>query len=50
MTAGPWKDRAEFEAWWRENVTEFNRLSVDDPEEWERVAKLVEQFQRENPQ
>jgi hypothetical protein len=50
MTVGPWKDRAAFEKWWRENVTEFNRLSVTDPDEWERVAKLVEKFQRENPQ
>lgn len=49
MNAGPWKDRAEFEAWWRANVTELNRLSVTDPVEWERVAKAVEKFQKENP-
>jgi hypothetical protein len=46
MTAGPWKDRAEFDAWWRQNVIAFNRLSVTDPREWERIAKQVEQFQR----
>lgn len=50
MTAGPWKDRAEFEEWWHENVTAFNRLSTADPAEWERVAKLVEKFQKDNPQ
>jgi hypothetical protein len=46
MTAGPWKDRAAFDAWWRQNVIAFNRLSVTDPREWERIAKQVEQFQR----
>lgn len=50
MIAGPWPARADFERWWRENVTEFNRLSVTDPKEWSRVASLVEKFQRENPQ
>lgn len=50
MNAGPWSTREEFEAWWRENVTAFNRLSVTDPEEWERVAKKVEEFQRVNKQ
>lgn len=46
MTAGPWSSRAEFEAWWRQNVIAFNRLSVTDPREWERIAKAVEEFQR----
>ena len=46
MTAGPWKDRVEFEAWWRQNVIAFNRLAVTDPREWERIAKHVEEFQR----
>lgn len=45
MTVPAWKDRADFEAWWRANVIAFNRLSVDDPDEWERVARAVETFQ-----
>ncbi len=50
MTAGPWESRAAFESWWRENVTAFNRLAVTDREEWERIARQVEDFQRKNPQ
>ena len=50
MKAGPWATREEFETWWRENVIAFNRLSVTDPEEWERVAKAVEAFQQKHPQ
>ncbi len=46
MNAGPWKDRAAFERWWRQNVIAFNRLAVTDPREWERIAKHVEEFQR----
>lgn len=49
MTPGPWKDRAAFEIWWRQNVIAFNRLSVSDPREWERVAKAIEKFNQENP-
>lgn len=45
MTAGPWHSIAAFEAWWRANVIAFNRLSVTDPLEWERVAAKVEAFQ-----
>jgi len=48
MTAGPWATRAAFEAWWLANVVALNRLSVTDPEEWERVAAAVAAFQREN--
>jgi hypothetical protein len=44
MTAGPWSSRAEFEAWWRQNVIAFNRLAVTDPREWERIAKAIEEF------
>lgn len=44
MTAGPWKDRAEFETWWAANVIAFNRLSVTDPDAWERIAKAIEEF------
>ena len=59
MNAGPWKSRADFEAWWKANVGAFNRLAatarirgdvVQYPQEWERVAAAVEKFQRENPQ
>ena len=49
MNVPAWKDRAEFEAWWRGNVVAFNRLSVTDPQEWERVARLVENFQQRTP-
>ena len=48
MKAGPWSSRADFEAWWRENVVALNRLSVTDYEEWVRVSAAVETFQREN--
>jgi len=44
MIAGPWKDRAEFEAWWAANVIAFNRLAVADPRAWERVAQAIEMF------
>ncbi len=50
MIAGPWKSRAEFESWWKVNVVEFNRLAVRDPQEWRRVAAIVDKFQQENPQ
>lgn len=49
MTQGPWKDRAEFEAWWKKNSIAHNRLAVTDPKEWERVAKAIEKFNQENP-
>lgn len=49
MTLGPWKDRAEYEQWWRQNVVAFNRLAVTDPEEWERVVQAIEKFNTENP-
>ena len=48
MTTPAWKSRAEFEAWWKANVREFNRLAVTDVQEWERVAKKVEAFQTAN--
>ena len=44
LTPGPWSSRAEFEAWWRQNVIAFNRLSVTDPDAWERIAKAIEEF------
>jgi hypothetical protein len=44
MTAGPWKDRDDFEAWWKLNVRALNRLAVSDPEEWERVTRKIELF------
>jgi hypothetical protein len=49
MIAGPWKDRAEFEAWWQANVIALNRLSVTDPREYERVAQAIEKFNAEHP-
>lgn len=49
MNAGPWKDRADFERWWAANVIAFNRLSVTDPREWERIAQVIEKFNKENP-
>lgn len=49
MTPGPWKDRADFERWWAANVIAFNRLSVTDPREWERIAQVIEKFNKENP-
>lgn len=45
MIAGPWASRADFEKWWAANVVAFNRLSVTDPREWERVARVIEAFQ-----
>lgn len=48
MNAGPWKDQAEFKAWWREHGRAYRRLSVDDPREWERIACIIEAFQREH--
>lgn len=49
MIAGPWKDRAEFDAWWAAHVIELNRLSVDDPREFERIVQVIEKFNAENP-
>lgn len=49
MTAGPWKDRAEFDVWWRTNVIALNRLSVTDPREYERVVQVIDKFNAENP-
>ena len=46
MNAGPWKGRAELDAWWRERGRAYRRLSVDDPGEWERIACIIEEFQR----
>jgi hypothetical protein len=49
MTAGPWKDREDWERWWRQNSITHNRLAVTDPAEWERITQAIEKFQRENP-
>ena len=49
MKAGPWKDRAAFNKWWMKNSRAHNRLAVTNPDEWERVAKIIEKFQMENP-
>ena len=45
MNVPEWKDKDEFRSWWTAYVIAFNRLSVTDPEEWERIAKKVEAFQ-----
>ena len=44
--AGPWKDRAEFNAWWMRNSMAHNRLAVTDPAEWERITQAIEKFNR----
>jgi hypothetical protein len=36
------KCAADFESWWREHVTEINRLSAYHPREYDRIAKAVE--------
>ena len=45
MTAPDWKDRAEFEQWWKAHGAEFRALSVKDPPAWERIAQKIEAFQ-----
>ena len=49
MIAGPWKDRAEFDAWWRDNVIALNRLSVTDPREYGRIVQIIEKFNADHP-
>lgn len=57
MNVPAWKDRAEFEAWWRDHGDEFRRLAVRTPPqgtkitdpEWLRVAALIEAFQAQHP-
>lgn len=44
MKAGPWKTWDEHRAWWAENVLELNRLSVTDPDQWERITIQIEAF------
>lgn len=46
LPIGQWKDRAEFEAWWSQNVIAFNRLAVTDPAAWERITQDIEKFHR----
>lgn len=48
LTPGPWRNRAEFEAWWMRNSMAHNRLAVTDPAEWERIAKAIEKFREED--
>jgi hypothetical protein len=50
VITGPWKDREEFETWWKAHVIAINRLSVVDPPEWQRVCRAIEQFNTEHPQ
>ena len=58
MNVSAWKDRAEFEAWWKAHGAEFRRLSVATPPvdfetitdpEYLRVAALIEKFQADHP-
>lgn len=57
MNVPAWKDRAEFEAWWKAHGAEFRRLSVATPPsgelilntEYQRVAALIEAFQHRVP-
>lgn len=49
MTAGPWANRAEFEAWWRGNVIALNRLAVTHRREYERVCQAIEKFNTDHP-
>jgi hypothetical protein len=44
VIAGPWKDWDDHRKWWAENSIEINKLSVTDPEEWERVTRKIEAF------
>lgn len=37
---------AGFEAWWRSRVQTINRLAVDHPRQYERVAQAVERVPR----
>jgi len=46
VKAGPWRNWDEFRAWWRENVIALNRLSVTDPDLWERITIQIEAFQQ----
>jgi len=48
VTFPAWKTREDFEAWWREHGRDYRALSVSDPKEWERGAKLIEAFQTKN--
>lgn len=41
---GDWQTVADFESWWRANVRALNRLSVTDREEWERLTRIIENF------
>lgn len=42
----PWRNRAEWNAWWDANGMAHNRLAVTDPAEWERIAQAIETFHR----
>ncbi len=45
---GPWRNREDWERWWRQNGMAHNRLAVTDPEAWERIAQAIEKFHKEN--
>jgi hypothetical protein len=48
-----WRTRADYDAWWRENGREFNRMAIATPPknfeevtnpEWHRIAEKIEAF------
>jgi hypothetical protein len=41
---GEWRTRADYDAWCRRNMVAFNRLSVTDPDAWERTVQQIEAF------
>lgn len=57
MNVPDWKDRREFEAWWRAHGREFRLLSVRTPPkgaevtdpEWLRIAAKIEAFNERCP-
>jgi hypothetical protein len=58
MDVPKWKDRAEFEAWWKAHGDEFRRLSVRTPPEgyetvtdpeYLRIIALIEAFNEAHP-
>ena len=39
------RTRPDYDAWCRTNMGAFNRLSVKDPAEWERIARKIDVLQ-----
>lgn len=61
MNVPDWKNRAEFDAWWKAHGDEFRRLSARTPPRWVgndpvvtdpeylRIAALIEKFNKRCP-